>query len=99
LKGTLEARDVEIEVSGASVVTLTGSAKRARLSASAASRLELGRFALGSANVKLTGASTAAINARAKLDYVLEGAARLGYRGNPAVGRAETSGASSVSRE
>jgi hypothetical protein len=59
----------------------------------------LGSFALESANVKLTGASTAAVKARAKLDYVLGGASRLEYQGNPAIGKAETSGASSVSRK
>jgi len=99
LKGTLEARSMEVEASAASTVDLKGAATKAMLSASTASRLGLRELALGSASVTLTGASWASVNAKAKLDYALEGASKLEYQGKPTIGKADTSGASSVSRK
>jgi RNA polymerase sigma factor (sigma-70 family) len=97
LQGTLTAGGVKIASSGASRVSLAGSARDAKLSAGGASRLDLARLALQAARVTLTGAARAAVNARAKLDYVLSGAARLTYQGKPTVGKKSTTGVSRAS--
>lgn len=97
LDGKIEAGKVDIEATGASTVSLEGSAKDAKLSAVGASQLQLGDFTLDNATVNLTGASEGTVNAKGKLDYVLIGASRLGYRGNPTIGKRETIGASSAS--
>jgi hypothetical protein len=65
----------------------------------------LGRFvelddeASLSASVELSGASTGAINVKTSLDYSLSGASTLRYQGNPKIGSARSSGASSLRHE
>lgn len=98
LEGSVESKTVKLDASGASNVKLTGSAKQATLSATGASRLPLGDFALETAKVKLTGASNATLNVKSKLDYSLSGASRLQYQGNPTIGESHSSGASSLRR-
>lgn len=97
LEGKIEAAKVELDVMGASEVTLQGSGENATLSAGGASKLFLADFALDSTAVNLTGASTATVHVKGKLDYVLSGASQLEYRGNPTIGKSETSGVSSAS--
>lgn len=99
LRGDLEASNARLEASGASRITLTGSAKEATLIATGASTLNLGDFAVDSANVELSGASNGTIRATSKLDYNLSGASHLTYTGNPTVGRSATSGASTATRK
>lgn len=98
LEGSIETGNVKLDASGASKVKLKGSAKKATISASGACNLQLGDFALETANVKLTGACKAAVNVKTKLDYSLSGASNLQYQGNPAIGQARSSGASSLRR-
>jgi RNA polymerase sigma factor (sigma-70 family) len=98
VEGSIESKTVKLDASGASNVKLIGSAKQATLSATGASLLPLGDFALETAKVKLTGASNATLNVKSKLDYSLSGASRLRYQGNPTIGEARSSGASSLQR-
>jgi hypothetical protein len=51
------------------------------------------------ATVNLSGASSGTVNARDKLEYGLSGASHLDYRGQPTIGEADVSGASSVSQK
>jgi RNA polymerase sigma factor (sigma-70 family) len=99
LEGTVEAGKVDLHAVGASKVTLKGKASEAKLSANGASKLLLADFALERAAVTLNGASKATVNARAELDYVLNGASRLTYHGNPTLGKSVKTGASSVSHK
>jgi RNA polymerase sigma factor (sigma-70 family) len=99
LEGDIEAGQVDFHVASASTVTLKGSAKEARIAGSAASSLSLGDFPVDRAEVSLSGASSATINVKEKLDYDLSGASRLQYRGDPTIGKQRTSGASSASRK
>ncbi len=98
LEGSIEASNLKLDASGASKVRLKGSAKSAMLSASGACNVHLEDFALETANVKLTGACTATVNVKTKLDYSLSGASKLNYQGNPTIGQAHSSGASSARR-
>jgi RNA polymerase sigma factor (sigma-70 family) len=96
VEGSIESKTVKLDASGASKTKLNGSAKKAALSASGASNFQLGDFPLETANVKLDGASAATVNVKTKLDYSMSGASRLHYQGNPTIGEARSSGASSL---
>jgi RNA polymerase sigma factor (sigma-70 family) len=98
LDGSIEANNLSVDATGASKVKLKGSAKEAKLSASGACNIHIEEFGLDTAMIKLTGASKASVNAKTKLDYSLSGASKLQYQGNPTIGQARSTGASSVSR-
>jgi CubicO group peptidase (beta-lactamase class C family) len=82
----------------ASTVTLKGSAKEGKLTASDVSHLLLGDFALDRADVHLSEASSAGVRVQTKLDYNLGDACRLTYHGDPSLGKKVTSEGSSVTR-
>jgi RNA polymerase sigma factor (sigma-70 family) len=96
LEGSIQAKNVKLNASGASGVKLNGSGKQATLSASGACNFQLGDFPLETAKVELTGASTARLNVKTKLDYSLIGASSLHYQGNPTIGQTHSSDASSL---
>lgn len=96
LTGSLAAGDIRVEASGASQVTLTGSGGNLRLNGSGASQLDLGGLAVRDADVELSGASRSTVNASGRLDAELSDASTLVYRGNPTLGRIETSGGSTL---
>jgi RNA polymerase sigma factor (sigma-70 family) len=98
LDGDIEAGQVALDVAEGGTVTLKGSAKEARISASRSCSLLLADLALDRADVTLKDASTAAVSVRDKLDYQLSASSRLEYRGNPAIGKHELSGGSMASR-
>jgi hypothetical protein len=97
LEGSIKAGDFDLDAEGASQVTLRGAARGAKLKASGASRLELKDLPVGTAEVTLSGASRATVNARDRLGYSVSGASHLEYSGDPTVKGTERSGASSVS--
>lgn len=99
LKGEMEAAELDADASGASTVKLKGTAKKAILKATGASTLSLGSFALDHADVALTGASGATVEVKEALDYRLNGASSLKYKGNPKVGQHVATGASSATHE
>ena len=63
-----------------------------------ASRLVLGDLELEAADVVLSGASSATIRVKGLLNYDVSAASRLDYLGEPTIGQAKKTGASSVSR-
>jgi RNA polymerase sigma factor (sigma-70 family) len=99
LTGTIGAGDVDIIATGASKISLRGSARRITIKGVGATHIDLAGLAAGGAQVTLVGASHATIHAKDKLDYTLTGASHLTYRGKPAVGSAKVSGASHASRK
>lgn len=96
LTGELEAGNVNIGVSGASKVRLSGSGDDLTAHASGASELELADFEVGDAVVDASGASTVEVWASGVLDAEASGASDIIYFGNPESVREDTSGASSV---
>jgi hypothetical protein len=98
LEGALESEKVALDATGASRLTLTGSAKEGLLVATGASNLRLADFALASAVVNLTGASSATVRTAGSLTYNVTGASHLKYLENPKV-MGKKAGASSVSRQ
>jgi len=96
VNGTMSADDAEFEVSGASKIELKGSADDIILNASGASEINLADFPLDNADVKLSGASEATINAKGRLDCVLSAASSLYFLGNPTMGDISVTGASTI---
>jgi hypothetical protein len=99
LRGDIDAGDARFHVSGASRVTLRGSAEDLTIDGSGASRIDLSDFDVGDADVELSGASRAMITASGRLDVQASGASHVTYSGSPAMGDIDTSGASSVKPE
>lgn len=98
LRGDLQARHTKVALSGASGVDLEGSGTVLALQGSGASTIDLEDFNVGSAEVALSGASTARLNVKDDIGPVtLSGASRLIYSGDPVIRDFETSGASSIS--
>lgn len=86
-----------ISMSGASVIDLDGTGTTLTLTASGASKAELEEFYVDTAEIKLSGATTARVNVKEALEPItLSGASRLIYSGNPALRSLQSSGASTV---
>src|SRR5262249_44621845 len=96
LDGEIETAKADLDVDGASRVTLKGFAKEAKISGSEQCRLFLADFTLDRADVTLRNGSTATVNVKERLDYDLSTACRVEYRGSPPVTKGSTSGGSLV---
>lgn len=97
VSGDIEAIDVVLNLSGASVVELEGACERLDIDGSGASRIDLNDFPCQDATVTLEGASNADININRSIDHGnLSGASHLTYEGDPTIGQIDTSGASSI---
>jgi hypothetical protein len=95
--GRLTAKgNMDIRVSGASKIKLTGSAVNLDLDVAGASHFDLDDFPVHNARVRLVGASRGLVKPDGKLDVVLEGASNLEYLGQPIIGDVKVSGASSI---
>ena len=98
LSGEIQAAQTKLRLSGASSVDLTGSSPIFKLNGSGASRAVMEDFAIDSAEVHLSGASSATLNVKDKFGPVsLSGASRLVYLGDPTFKDFHASGASSIS--
>ena len=96
LKGSLSAPTVTADASGASHVEIRGAGKAVTVDASGGSHVDLSEFSADEARIDASGASHAKVVAREKLDYSVSGASHLEFQGSPRIGRANSSGASSV---
>jgi hypothetical protein len=96
--GGATAGAVTANISGASNLTLQGSASSLSLEGSGASAADLGSFTVSSANVRLSGASRATVNVNGPLDADLSGASNLTYSGSANLGKISTSGGSNLNR-
>lgn len=96
LRGDIEAGDANIDVSGASELTLRGSGGNLTLETSGASTVDLSGFPVDNADIDASGASRIDVNSSGTLDANASGASVVRYRGDPGLGRIDTSGSSSV---
>jgi len=90
--------DVKIDVSGASAVTASGTAKDLVAIVSGASDVDLGDFPVNDADLNLSGASRAMVNLDGRLDAEVSGVSTLEYLGEPTLGDINSSGGSTVRR-
>ncbi len=97
--GSIEIADGDFNVSGASTVELEGTATDVTMDVSGASTMKLRDFAVEDADIELSGASSATINASGILDINVSGASGLTYTGNPTLDDIEVTGASTIRKE
>ena len=98
LSGEIQAAHTDLKLSGASSVDLAGSSSSFSIKGSGASSAVMEDFAINSAEVHLSGASSATLNVKDSFSPVaLSGASRLVYLGDPTFKDFHTSGASSIS--
>jgi hypothetical protein len=98
LRGDIEAGDARFNVTGASGVTLRGSAGDLSVTARGASTVDLADFAVADAIVKAVGASHVTVKPDGTLDADATGASNVYLAGDPRSGSWDAAGASSVGR-
>ncbi len=95
-KGKVEIVDAEIELSGASSVHLSGTAKAASLNLSGASQMNDYHFKVNNLSIDLSGASSVKVTSLNSLSGDVSGASSLNYKGNPSTKSISISGAANV---
>ena len=95
----IDEKDVTVDVSGASRLTLEGRCDSLDVSVSGASRLNARELSAKIADVDISGASRATILASESIAGDVSGASKLVHRGTPDSLEVETSGASKVAAE
>ena len=100
LNGDLQVdRTLEVELSGASDLNITGSADEVQIDASGASDVKAFDFRTSVANIAASGACNIRITIDKELSANLSGASNVAYKGSAVVRNIKTSGASSVNRK
>jgi hypothetical protein len=98
LSGSMTTGDTEFVVSGAGKVALEGSGTAGKINGSGAGTVDLNEFELQSASVRLSGGSTAIVDAQKIEPADLSGASHLYYTGTPTIGGLTTSGGASITK-
>ena len=98
LSGELRSRELKGEASGASRAGLEGSGTTAEVEASGGSSLGLRFFAVGDADVELSGGSRGQVRVSSTLNADVSGGSQLDYFGSPTLGNVDVSGGSELNR-
>ena len=96
LTGQINSRDIDLNSSGGSTVTLSGTAEALRLTGTGAGQFELKNLPAAGARITLSGGSTATVTVNGKIDATLDGGSELTYYGNATLGTQNTSGGSEI---
>lgn len=99
ISGDIEIDNGRFKISGGSTIELEGSATDIYVDASGASSLRLSNFSVIDADITLSGASRATIDASGRLDAGASGASKLYYVGNPTLGSIRTSSGSTINQK
>jgi citrate lyase gamma subunit len=99
IRGTLQSQDCRVTLSGASTCRLTGAADNTVLDASGSSDFDSPGFTAQTADVTLTGASSASILVKTNLNVNISGSSTLNYYGNPTIGKTSVTGASDLNHK
>ncbi len=99
LRGKLETSELALKSEGACHVNLDGSAKRAKVSVSGASHLQLDGVKTETMNITVSGASHAKVAVSESLEYDVSSVSHLTYKGNPAHVDGKRTGGSHVTHE
>jgi hypothetical protein len=94
--GQIKGAGAEFNLSGASRVELEGSANNVVIDAAGASHVDLSSFHVGTAKIKLSGASHSTVNIDGQLDANLSGASKLYWLGKPVMGDIKMAGSSTT---
>ncbi|NLT49347.1 MAG: DUF2807 domain-containing protein [Ignavibacteria bacterium] len=95
---TIEREKLDIELSGASNISVSGKTDEFNLFVSGASKIDAVNFYAKNVNAKISGASRADLNASSNLNADISGASTINYYGDPANIKYNCSGASSLNR-
>lgn len=93
------ANDLSVEISGASDLDISGSAKEVSIEASGASAFNAYDFTTSTCKAEASGASTILITVDKELSAEATGASTVSYKGSGSIRHIKTSGASSVSKK
>jgi hypothetical protein len=96
--GVMTMKNGNFNVSGGSKLTLKGSAASIKVTASGASEVTMEEFPAPTANMVVSGGSSAVINVSDLLDVNLSGASTLDYIGSPKLGGIKISGGSKMNQ-
>lgn len=88
---------LNVDASGASKISVSGSTETLRLDVSGASKIEASNLNSKSCDISASGASTVEVSVSEKLDANASGASRISYSGSPSVIEERSSGASRIS--
>ena len=94
--GAIQIGGGSLELSGASRVSLSGSATTLGVTASGASRLDGRELTIDELTIDVSGGSSAEVTVTGSLSAVASGASRVQYAGSPTVAKAEESGDSTI---
>lgn len=92
--GDASVDSVMVDASGASSLMLSGVVTSIDAELSGASSSDLSTLSANAANVRLSGASSATVNASKSLSYHVSGGSTLRYMGKPELGTQDVSGGS-----
>jgi hypothetical protein len=98
IKNFVLDKDLTIDVSGGSRITMTGQANNITVIEAGGSNSDLSDFKVHNVQVDFSGGSQGTVNLDGKLDATLSGGSRLNYKGNPTMGIIDTSGGSSIAK-
>lgn len=90
------AQRLEVDLSGASDITITGSADNMIIEASGASEVKAYDFRVNNCSVEASGASGVQITVDKELSAELSGASHVSYKGGGLIRNIKTSGASNI---
>jgi hypothetical protein len=99
LTGKVTSDYLRLQIDGASSANLAGSAGSVDLNESGASHANLEGLTAGSANVELSGASSATVSPKDKMGVKISGASSLTYTGSPSLDSIDVSGASTIHKK
>jgi hypothetical protein len=85
------------DLSGGSRLTMTGQGEDLTIRGSGGANINLTDFSVHNATVDLSGGTQCVVNLDGRLDATLSGGSQLHYKGNPTLGRIDTSGGASIS--
>ena len=99
LQGVLAGEDLDLNVSGGSRATLTGTAGRVTIDASGGSRALLGALAAGDVKLDASGGSHVEVNSSGRVSGQASGGSSVTVSGSPTSVDVETSGGASLNRD
>ena len=98
LDAEFTAAKTDVHLRGACRLTVSGASETAVIDAGGSSNLDLERFEVATAAIRLSGVSHATIHVTGRLDVRLNGVSELGWVGEPTMGDIRTSGVSTMKK-
>ncbi len=98
LEAEFTAKKTDLHLRGACHLKISGASETAVIDAGGSSNLDLEKFTVGNAAVRLGGVSHGTVRVTGRLDARLNGVSELGWLGEPTMGDIRTSGVSTLKK-